>query len=346
MRPVVDETKVRGARVLKLTGKALWHEYDLAMLDLDGVVYIGPDAVPGVADHLAAAADAGMHLAYVTNNASRPPRDVAQHLTDLGLPAHETDVVTSAQAAARLLAESIAPGSPVFVIGGRGLFEALAELGLRPVQSYDDHPVAVVSGYNPDLLWRTVMDGAILVKSGLPWVASNLDTTVPTPRGLAPGNGVLVETVARFAQREPVVAGKPMPPLFAETQRRVGGSRPLVVGDRLDTDIEGAHNAGLDSLLVLTGVTGLVELVAAEPARRPTYISVGLEGLGEAQPVPEPRDGALELGGWRAVAEHGTVKLEGSGRPADWWRLLATLAWAHLDDTGQSVDVSGLMPPR
>jgi glycerol-1-phosphatase len=332
--------------VLKECSQALWSEYDLALLDLDGVVYIGPDAVEGAADLLEAAAAAGMHLAYVTNNASRTPRAVADHLTSLGIPADESDVVTSAQAAARLLAERLDPGSPVFVIGGPGLFEALEEQSLRPVQSFDDNPVAVVSGYYPDLRWRTVSDGAMLVKEGLPWVASNMDVTVPTPRGRGPGNGVLVDVVTRFAGRDPVVAGKPLPPLFQETQRRVGGSRPLVVGDRLDTDIEGAYNADLDSLLVLTGVTGLAELVVAKPTERPSYISLGLEGLGEVHPAPVERDGGFELRGWRAVAEHGPLKVDGEGDTADWWRVVAAAAWRHLEEKGESVDVSATAPPR
>jgi HAD superfamily hydrolase (TIGR01450 family) len=332
--------------VLKECSRPLWETYDLAMLDLDGVVYIGPDAVEGAALRLERAVDAGMHLAYVTNNASRPPSEVARHLTDLGIQADESEVVTSAQAAARLLAERLEPGASVFVIGGRGLFEALEERGLQPVQSSKDDPVAVVSGYNPDVRWGTVMEGAILVRGGLPWVASNTDMTVPTPQGPGPGNGVLVEAVARFAGRDPVVAGKPLPPLFEETRRRVGGSRPLVVGDRLDTDIEGARNAGLDSLLVLTGVTGLAELVEATPEQRPTYISLGLEGLGQTHPAPAERDGTFELGGWRAVAHDGTVKIEGEGEAVDWWRVLAVSAWRYLDESGECVDVSGMTAPR
>jgi glycerol 3-phosphatase-2 len=332
--------------VLKRADAPLWSEYDLAVLDLDGVVYIGAEAVPGASEHLARAASAGMHLAYVTNNASRPPRAIADHLTELGIPASATDVVTSAQAAARVLRERLEPGSPVFVIGGPGLFEALDELDLRPVQSLDDDPVAVVSGYSRDLRWGIVSEGAMLVRSGLPWVASNTDYSVPTPHGHGPGNGVLVDAVSRFAQREPVVAGKPQPPLFQETQRRVGGRRPLVVGDRLDTDIEGAVNTGLDSLLVLTGVTGLVELVNAPSHRRPTYLSTDLAGLGRPHPAPVAEGEEIVLGGWRAAADSAVVKVEGEGDPADWWRVVAAVGWAHLDRTGQSVDTAGLVPPR
>jgi glycerol 3-phosphatase-2 len=337
--------------VLRASDRPLWDAYDLAVLDLDGVVYVGRDAVPGAAENLARATASGQQLAYVTNNASRPPRVVAAHLRDLGLPARESDVVTSAQAAARLLSRIVPTGAAVFVIGGDGLFEALEEQGLVPVQDPARGPAAVVSGYHPDLRWRTVMAGAVLVQAGLPWVASNTDWSVPTPEGRGPGNGVLVDAVARFTGRQPEVAGKPQRPLFDETRRRVGGSRPLVVGDRLDTDIEGAHNAGLDSLLVLTGVTGLAELVDAAPHERPTYIAPGLAGLGRAHPAPEPVDGSspdrpvCELRGWRAAVDGGTLRVEGGGDPDDWWRAVAAVAWSYRDASGRSVDITQVAPP-
>jgi HAD superfamily hydrolase (TIGR01450 family) len=327
----------------------LAQQYDVAMLDLDGVVYIGADAVPGAAEHLEAAADAGMHLAYVTNNASRTPDTVAAHLRELGIPAADDDVVTSAQAAARVVADKLGSGEsagPVFVIGGEGLLVALTELGLEPTQSVDDDPVAVVSGYHPELRWKTVIDGAILVRRGLPWVASNTDLTVPTPHGPGPGNGVLVRAVAEYAQVEPVVAGKPQPPLFEETLRRVGGRRPLVVGDRLDTDIEGAVNTGYDSLLVMTGVTGVQELVAAQPGSRPTYVSADLGGLLLPHGRPAAAGDAWELGGWRGHVEHGQLRVAGTGTCDDWWRVVAAAAWDHLDRAGEPVDTAGLRPPE
>lgn len=334
---------------LEVCDVPLWERYDVAMLDLDGVVYVGPRAVAGAAEDLAAAAAAGMTLAYVTNNASRPPAAVATHLRELGIPADPDDVVTSAQAAARLAAERASPGDAVFVIGGAGLDEALVELDLRPVQDIDADPVVVVSGYHPDLRWRTVIDGAILVRRGVPWVASNTDLTVPTPHGPGPGNGVLVGAVARFAAVEPVVAGKPEPPLFHETQRRVGGNRPLVVGDRIDTDIEGAVRAGYDSLLVMTGVTDLDVLVAVGAGSRPTYLCATLRGLADPQPVPEtvgpPAEAGAELGGWRAAVSEGSLQVTGEGAPNDWWRVVAATAWAALDRTGRVVAVEGLRPP-
>ena len=339
--------------MLKASREALWSVYDVAMLDLDGVVYIGPDAVPGVPDHLAEATKAGLHLAYVTNNASRTPHAVAEHLRRLGIPVDDSDVVTAAQAAARLLAERLDEGSPVFVIGGEGLEVALAEEGLKPVQDRNADPRAVASGYSGDVRWSTVVAGALLVRDGLLWVASNTDMTVPTPDGAGPGNGVLVDVVARFAGRKPVVAGKPEPPLFEETLRRVGGRHPLVVGDRLDTDIEGANRTGYDSLLVMTGVTGLAELVAARPEQRPTYIAAGLGGLGRTQREPVIEEGTVNCDAWRATVVDGALRVEEAGQEAGpatqdvdaWWQAAATAGWMHLDDTGTPVDVSAARPP-
>jgi HAD superfamily hydrolase (TIGR01450 family) len=327
-------------------GEPLWASYDLALLDLDGVVYIGGVAVPGAPEHLERAVAAGMSLAYVTNNASRPPSVVADHLRSLGVPVTEGDVVTSAQAAARLLADRVAARSPVFVIGGAGLYAALEEVGLQPTDDPERDPAAVVSGYHPDVRWGTVMQGAILVRRGLLWVASNTDMTVPTAHGPGPGNGVLVAAVAGYAGRQPLVAGKPESPLFEETVRRIGGRRPLVVGDRLDTDIEGATRCGLDSLLVMTGVTGLDELVAAPPPRRPSYVASDLAGLGTAHPLPSAASGASRLGGWVAAVDGGRLEVSGDGVRDDWWRVVADASWAHLDATGAPVDTSTVRVPR
>lgn len=324
----------------------LSESHDLAALDLDGVVYISKEAVPGAPEHIAAAGERGVHVAFVTNNAARPPAAVAEHLRELGVPAADEDVVTSAQAAARLISQELAPGAEVFVIGGEGLDLALREQGLEPVTRLDPRPQAVAQGYGPQMPWQRVVEGAILVREGLPWFATNTDTTIPTAHGVGPGNGALVELVARFADREPVVAGKPEPALLEETLLRVGGERPIFVGDRLDTDIAGARRVGWDSLLVLTGVTGPAELVAATPEERPTYLHPDLAGLVEGHPAPDLQDGAASLGGWRASVEDGTLAVQGEGSAADWWRVVATAAWQHLDDTGHPADVSGLTAPR
>jgi glycerol 3-phosphatase-2 len=145
--------------VLKRSDQALCAAYDLAMLDLDGVVYIGSAAVPGAAENISLFRAAGSHLAFITNNASRTPETVAEQLVGLGVPADASDVVTSAQAAAHLLAEKHGPGARIFLLGGEGLERALIEEQLVPVMDVDDQAVAVVSGYGPDIPWRRVMRG-------------------------------------------------------------------------------------------------------------------------------------------------------------------------------------------
>ncbi|MBA0050538.1 HAD family hydrolase [Streptomyces sp. AJS327] len=309
--------------------------YDTALLDLDGVVYVGGAAVPHAVESLTAARRAGTRLAYVTNNAARTPRTVAGHLTRLGVPARAEEVVTSAQAVARLIAETVPRGAAVLVAGGEGLRDALAEHGLRAVDSADEEPAAVVQGYGgPELPWGRLAEAAVAVGRGVPWFASNTDLTIPAPRGIAPGNGAAVEVV-RIATRwmpdapEPVVAGKPRTPMHRESILRTGAERPLVVGDRLDTDIEGAHAGGVDALLVLTGVTDAAQLLAARPEHRPTYVDRDLRGLLTTQPeVRGDAERGFTCAGWRARAEAAGLRLEGEGEPLDGLRALCAAAWS------------------
>jgi len=213
----------RGARTRpEGSEQALSEAYDTALLDLDGVVYAGGVAIDHAVDALAAARAGGMRLAYVTNNALRPPDAVAAHLTELGIPAEPSDVVTSAQAVARLIAGQVPEGSRVLVIGGEGLRIALRERGLEPVESADDDPAAVVQGYGgPELPWGRLAEACYAIARGVPWFASNTDLTIPSARGIAPGNGAAVEVVRIATGAEPQVAGKPLPPMHRET---TGGS--------------------------------------------------------------------------------------------------------------------------
>jgi HAD superfamily hydrolase (TIGR01450 family) len=302
--------------------------YDVALLDLDGVVYIGGAAIPGAAESLHKAGAAGMRLAYVTNNAFRTPAAVAALLTHLGVPAAAQDVVTSAQAAARLLSERLPAGAPVLVVGGSGLRLALRERGLRPVSTAADKPSAVVQGYSPDVSYSMLAEGGLAVRAGALFVASNGDLTIPGRRGIAPGNGSLIQVIATATGVKPLVAGKPEPPLHRESVLRTGAKHPLVVGDRLDTDIEGAHRAGADSLLVLTGVTGPAEAVLAPPSQRPTYLAEDLAGLLEPHPEIEEKDGGYGCGGWTARLDGDRLELTGEGERIDGLRALCAAAWA------------------
>jgi glycerol-1-phosphatase len=323
-------------------------EYDVALLDLDGVVYSGPDGIPGAASALAAARGAGMRLAFVTNNASRSPSAIAEQLRRLGVPAASSDVVTSAQAAATLIARRFPPGSPVLVAGAMGLRLALRERGLRPVSVAAERPVAVAQGYAPDMSYGLLAEAGVAVRDGAFFVATNSDSTLPTPRGPQPGNGSLVQVIITATGQEPVVAGKPQTPLHAEAVARTGAKRPLVVGDRLDTDIEGAVRGGADSLLVLTGVTSPLDAVLAPVGRRPTYVAADLGGLLAPQPQVGPRgeqpdgasaalnrgDGAaagtFRCGGWEAqrMAGSAQLKLAGDGAWIDGLRALCAAAWS------------------
>jgi HAD superfamily hydrolase (TIGR01450 family) len=279
---------------------ALAEQYDVALLDLDGVVYIGPDAVQGAPEALAAARDAGMRLAFVTNNAARPPSVVARHLAELGIDAAPDEVITSAQAAAHYLADRLSPGAKVLVLGTVGLVEALDERGLRPVFEADDDVQAVVQGYSPELSWRQLAEGAVAINRGVLWIATNLDPTVPSPRGRLPGNGSLVAALRHATGAEPIATGKPDPTMHRESVQRSNAENPLVVGDRLDTDIEGADAVGCDSLLVLTGVTSPAELLAAPADHRPTYIARDLTGLLQRHAAPRSLDGGFVAGCWQA----------------------------------------------
>jgi glycerol-1-phosphatase len=294
--------------------------YDVALLDLDGVVYVGPDAVPGAAEVLRGARAAGMRLAFVTNNAARTATSIAAHLVSLGIAAQPNEVVTSAQAAAHYLADRLDAGSAVLIVGGDGLIESLSERGLRAVHSADDDPVAVVQGYWPDTDWRMLSEGALAIQRGALWVATNLDATIPSARGRLPGNGALVAALRYATGHIPIATGKPDPTMHREMVERSAARHPLVVGDRLDTDIEGANCVGCDSLLVLSGVTDPVVLVSAPAHQRPAYLARDIEGLLTPHPEVHLRMDPVtaECDGWRARwvgPETVTLKAKTPGAP-------------------------------
>jgi glycerol-1-phosphatase len=324
--------------------RPLAEEYDLVLLDLDGVVYIGQNAVPGAAEALDRARELGTRTTFVTNNASRPPATVAQHLRDLGVSADDGDVVTSAQAAASLLAKRLPRGAKVLVVGGEGIYSTLADAGLQGVAGMDDEPQAVVQGFSPDIGWRLLAEGTRAVNAGLPWIATNTDLTVPTPYGRAPGNGTLVAAVATASGVTPEVAGKPQPTLFLEAVERYGGRRPLVVGDRLDTDIEGAIAAGIDGLSVLTGVHLVRDLVAAGSSRRPALIARDLDGLLEAHPAPGVEGSVATVREAVVAATDGMITVRTAGTdPLDLVRAGCAAAWAAAGTGESTLDPAPLL---
>lgn len=325
---------------LRPSAQPLASRYDVALLDLDGVVYIGPQPVTGAAPALAKAREAGMRLAFVTNNASRSPATVAAHLSDLGVPADAAEVVTSAQAAASVIRERLGADATVLVTGSPALREIVEAAGLRPVTSADDRPDAVVQGFWSQLCYDDLAEAAIAVRAGSLWVATNVDATLPSPRGLLPGNGSLVGVVATASGHKPIVAGKPELPLHAEGVRRLDAKNPLVVGDRLDTDIEGANAAATDSLLVMTGVTSAAELLYAPADHRPTYLGADLAALLEPHPEVAVDDQGARCGDWIARrcsdGTRGEVELIGQGPSLDGLRALLALSWV-ADDAGDEL---------
>jgi glycerol-1-phosphatase len=254
----------------------LVQEHDCLLLDLDGTVFRGQEPTTGAVDTLAAVTSRTL---YVTNNASRAPDEVAKHLRAMGFSADADDVVTSAQSAARLLSERLSAGAAVLVVGTESLAAEITNVGLKPVRQWSDDPVAVVQGHSPETAWPALAEAALAIRGGALWVAANVDRTLPSERGLLPGNGSMVAALQAATDREPTVAGKPQPRLLTDALSRGDFRSPLVVGDRLDTDIAGAHSAGLPSLMVLSGVSTAAETVRAIPGERPNYLAADLRSL-------------------------------------------------------------------
>lgn len=213
---------------------SLAQQHDCLLLDLDGTLFRGHEATPDAVETLG---KIDAHALFVTNNASRSAEEVAAHLREMGFAATAGDVVTSAQSAARMLAERLPAGSKVLVLGTEALGGEIAGVGLDPVRLFAENPVAVVQGLSTAICWNDLAEAALAIRAGALWVTANLDATLPTERGLLPGNGSMVAALRAATDVEPLVAGKPFPALMRDALARGSFTTPLVVGDRLDTDI-------------------------------------------------------------------------------------------------------------
>lgn len=274
---------------------------DVVLADLDGVVYAGPGAIPHAVESLNRAESEGRKIGFITNNASRTDASVAQHLAELGLHTVADDIVTSPQAAVTLLGQKVPTGSTILVVGGEGLVTELEKAGYVVTRSAEDSPAAVLQGFNPDVAWTDLAEAAYALKTpedegGIPWIATNTDWTIPRERGIAPGNGTLVSAVHTAVGRLATVAGKPEAPIFHAATKRFGAQKPLFIGDRLDTDIQGAQAAGMDSALVLTGIDRPKQVLAAPPQSRPTYIVGDLRDLFEPYPAITQKNRVTTVG--------------------------------------------------
>lgn len=304
--------------------------YHAVVCDLDGVVYRGPAAVPHA---VASLRELQVPIVFATNNASRTAGEVAGHLGELGVTCAADAVATSAEAAAWLVARELPAGSAVLAVGGPGVARALARAGLSPVAPEDAGTrtlAAVVQGYGPHVTAAHLGEAAYAVEAGARWVATNTDDTLPTDRGIAPGNGTLVAAVARAVGRRPdVVAGKPEPPLYELCARRLDldAGTVLAVGDRLETDIAGAVAAGMDSLLVLTGVDDLDAVLDAPPHLRPTHVAADLRALN--RPATEAAEGAPSVAALDAAVARTHAALD-RGASRDEVASLRAEAWGVL----------------
>lgn len=350
---------------LMASDRPLTELYDVALMDLDGVCYRGPLPVPHAAEAVDAARAAGMRMLFVTNNAAREPQTVADHLSELGIAAEADDVMTSSQAAAAMLAEDLPEGSVVLPVGGAGLRSALLAEGFRLAESAADEPAAVVQGFSPDVGWVQLSEAAYAINAGARYVATNLDATLPTERGMAVGNGSLVAAVKNATGVTPSSAGKPQAEIFHQAVRRVGAQRALAVGDRLNTDLAGARAAGVPGLHVLTGVSDARHAVLAAPDERPSFLAVDLRDLLQPHPAPTLEDGWWTCGGASARVTGpephlelrvggSTVQLDIDASPVtvslDAWRCLCAAAWAAADDgagpTPEQVPALEVVAPR
>lgn len=305
--------------------------FDVLYLDLDGVVYRSDDAVEFAVDSLNLASKRGTTLRFLTNNASRTPTQISRKLQGFGLVVDETSVITSAMAITQVMAAELLPGSSIFVVGHEGLEAAVSEVGLCPTRDAKNGVSAVVQGHSPDTAWHQLADAGYLIASGVPWYASNTDATVPTNRGLAPGNGAFVRVLEDLTGRKPIVAGKPHSPLFTSAQASASG-KALMIGDRLDTDIQGANGLGIASAWVHTGVHGINDLVNAHPRSRPAYILSDLASLFRPQRPVTIEDNLAVCGSAVAQVEDKHITLSHKSQtPEDELRAVISLGW-HLRD--------------
>ncbi|MEW2014359.1 MULTISPECIES: HAD-IIA family hydrolase [Microbacterium] len=311
---------------------------DLILADLDGVVYAGDGAIPHAVESLTRAR-ADRPLGYITNNASRRDSVVAGHLTGLGLETQPHEIVTSPQAAVRLLRDRVPEGATVLVVGGDGLVHELEKAGFTVTRSADDRPAAVVQGFAPEVGWAQLAEAAYALalpedQGGIPWIATNTDWTIPQARGIAPGNGTLVSAVHTAVGRLATVAGKPERPIFDEAVARFGARHPLFIGDRLDTDIAGAQAAGIDSVLVLTGIDRPKHVLAAPTVSRPTFIVGDLRELHEPYPETIVKGDVTTVGGASVRIDGPDVHILSAGdRPIDLVRAGAAAIW----NTGRAI---------
>ena len=303
--------------------------FDSLLLDLDGVVYRGKKAIAGAVESITKAQRLGKSVGYITNNASRTPSQIAMQLREFRISVEDHQIIGSARAAAKLLAGKIPSGSKVLVVGGEGLRTEVEALGFSLVASSEELPSAVIQGFSPEVGWKDLAEAAFAIQNGAIWIATNQDWTLPLEKGIAPGNGTLVGAVHTAVGILPEFAGKPFRPIFDSALSELGFQKPLVIGDRLDTDIKGAVAAGLESAAVLTGIAGNRELLGAKSDERPNYILTDLSELFSDYPKPKRTKSSVSFG-QSEVEIIGDRLMISAGNPSavDTIRAATDLVWS------------------
>jgi len=274
----------------KTVAAKIWSDYDVLLADLDGVVYEGSAAIKDAPEAILALQNLGLPIGYVTNNSSRKPETIAAQLAGFGVHCEPEDIIGSGKTGVDILKTMIPAGAKVLVVGGEGLRARVTEGGFELVEDSGASPAAVIQGFAPDVSWRDLAEAAFSIQRGAKWVATNQDWTLPQEKGLAPGNGTLVSAVHTAVGQLPVVAGKPEPAIFHTAVEHFGAKRALFIGDRIDTDITGANRAGIDSVLVLTGVSTRKEVLGIKPEGRPKYIIGSMAELLKPYKAPKRPD--------------------------------------------------------
>jgi len=225
------------------------------IIDMDGVLYRGSTMVPGAAEFIAFLREQGKKFLLLTNNSSRTPVQYVEKLARMGIEIDEGRIFTSAQATALYLRQKAKPGTRVYVIGMDGIREALTAEGF--VLSEDSKVDFVVVGMDTTVTYEKLKKAALAIRAGAKFIGTNPDKTLPTEEGLVPGNGAILAAIQTATDVEPLIIGKPQKPIFEIALARLQ-SRPeetAVIGDRLETDILGGLQAGLKTILVLSGAT-------------------------------------------------------------------------------------------
>jgi glycerol-1-phosphatase len=245
--------------------------YDNVLLDLDGCVWVGDTPIPGTSDAIAELRAAGKRVGFLTNDPRRSPEEYVRKLWSMRIKASLEEVVTVGGAIQHVLAGR--PPGPVYVIGSPAIFRHVAESGQRIVNGRTpaaEAEVVVVAGHD-EFSFSELRDATQALLAGAEMLAAGRDRTFPAEGGLWPGTGAIVAALEYASERRARIVGKPEPQIFRTALDRMDGGRTLVIGDRLDSDLQGAAAAGLDAAIVLTGVSTREQ---AEKASEPAPVAV------------------------------------------------------------------------